>query len=75
MSNARCPYCHAALGTQRLMEEKARLIDELGTDPVAASSREQSDFSLGIFLVRTFVFRRFGAAYALWHWRASVAVD
>ena len=53
------------------MEEKARLIDELDTDPAAANSPEESDFSLGIFLVLALVCWPFGVVYALWHWRAN----
>ncbi len=74
-SLAHCPYCHAPLGAERLMEEKVRLIDELGTDPAAATSPERSDFSLGIFLVLAGVCWPFGVVYALWHWRAGWAAD
>jgi hypothetical protein len=74
-SRARCPYCHAPLGAERLMEEKARLIDELEGDPAAAPSPEQSDFSVGIFLALAFVFWPAAVVYALWHWRASRVAD
>ena len=77
LSSARCPYCHDPLAMELLSEEKARLIDELDTDPVAASHRLRgaSGFSLWIFLVLTFVFWPAGVAYALWHWRALQATD
>jgi len=39
IASARCPYCQDLLGAERLMEEKAQLIDELDTDPEVMSAR------------------------------------
>jgi len=74
---ARCPYCHEPVGDDRLMEEKARLIDELDADPTARPPHSglPDGFSLGIFVVLTLVFWPFGVAYANWRWRASQACD
>ena len=73
LASARCPYCQAPLGAERLMEEKAQLIDELDTDPEIMSARNKAptDFSVGIFIVLTLAFWPFGIAYAFWKWRAS----
>jgi hypothetical protein len=69
---ARCPYCHDSLGAERVMEERARLIDELDGDAAATRSGPfGSGFSLWIFAVLTFVFWPAGVAYAVWHWRAN----
>ena len=72
LSGAQCPYCDDPLGVERLSEEKARLIDELDTDPTAVDSRLRpgAGFSLWLFVVLTFVFWPAGVGYALWHWRA-----
>jgi hypothetical protein len=70
---ARCPYCHDPLDAEGLLEEKARLIDELDTDPESARPGPKSSFSLPIFVVLTFVFWPLAVGYALWHWHASPA--
>jgi hypothetical protein len=76
-ASARCPYCHDPLDAEWLRQEKARLIDELDTDPegVRARSREPSGFSLAIFAVLVLVFWPLGVAYALWHWQAIRAAS
>ena len=73
IASARCPYCHDPLGAERLMEEKAQLIDELDTDPEVMSARYKmpTDFSVGIFVVLILFFWPLGIAYAFWKWRAS----
>ena len=75
IASARCPYCQDLLGAERLMEEKAQLIDELDTDPEIMSARMKAptDFSVGIFVVLTLVFWPFGITYALWKWHKSHA--
>lgn len=75
IASARCPYCHDPLGAERLMEEKAQLIDELDTDPDVMSARYKmpTDFSVGIFILLTLVFWPFGITYAFWKWRANQA--
>lgn len=77
IASACCPYCHDPLGAERLMEEKAQLIDALDTDPEIASARNQqgSTFSIGIFVFLTVVFWPFGVGYALWKWRTSHTAD
>jgi hypothetical protein len=74
---ARCPYCQDLLGAERLIEEKAQLIDELDTDPEVMSARYKmpTDFSVGIFIVLTLIFWPFGITYAFWKWRASQATS
>jgi hypothetical protein len=73
LESARCPYCHDALGAERLMEEKAHLIDTLDTDPEVRSARNRvrPKFSVGLFLLLTFVFWPMGIGYAFWKWRAA----
>ena len=73
IASARCPYCHDLLGAERLMEEKAQLIDELDTDPELMSARNKTptDFSVGIFVVLILFFWPLGIAYAFWKWRAN----
>jgi len=73
IASARCPYCHDPLGAERLMEERAQLIDELDTNPEIMSARNKvpTDFSVGIFVVLTLIFWPFGITYAFWKWRAS----
>jgi len=66
IASARCPYCQDLLGAERLMEEKAQLIDELDTDPEVMSARM-------IFVLLTLVFWPFGITYALWKWHTSHA--
>jgi hypothetical protein len=68
---ARCPYCHDPLRAEGLLEEKARLIDELDADPATARPDPRSSFSLPIFVVLTIVFWPLAVGYALWHWHAS----
>ena len=73
VASARCPYCHDALGASELIEEKARLIEELDTDPIDSAPRrgDPSGFSVGILLVLAVVFWPAAAAYAFYHWNVS----
>jgi hypothetical protein len=73
VASAKCPYCHDPLGAERLMEEKAQLIDELDTDPEVMSARYKmpTNFSVGIFVLLILFFWPLGIAYAFWKWRAS----
>ncbi|MAG29806.1 MAG: hypothetical protein CL908_02795 [Deltaproteobacteria bacterium] len=73
IASARCPYCHDPLGTERLMEEKARLIDELDTNPEVMSARcdRPSNFSIPIFVILMLFFWPLGIGYAFWKWRAG----
>ena len=73
VASARCPYCHDPLGAERLMEEKAQLIDELDTDPeiMSARNRRPSNFSIPIFAILTLLFWPLGIGYAVWKWRAG----
>ena len=75
VSAARCPYCHDPLSTADLMEEKARLIDELDTDPSPqrTGNSQPASFSIGIFVVLALVFWPLAIGYAFWHWRTSLA--
>lgn len=70
VSAARCPYCRDPLAAASLMEEKARLIEELDADPAPPSSHTKSSFSVPIFVVLLLLFWPLGVGYALWHWRA-----
>ena len=76
-ASARCPYCHDPLDGEWLRQEKARLIDELDTDPETSRSRnhQKSGFSLAIFVVLILVFWPAGVGYALWHWQAIRAAS
>jgi hypothetical protein len=68
-ADARCPYCSGPVAAgARLAEEKARLIDELDTDPEPPSRRSDADFSLGVFVLLTFLCWPLGVGYALWKW-------
>ncbi len=73
IASTRCPYCHDLLGTDRHMEEKAQLIDELDTDPavVSARNRGESDFSIPIFAILTLLFWPLGIGYAFWKWQSG----
>jgi len=71
LSSTRCPYCQSPLDSQHLLEERARLIDELETPPTRLASPEESNFSLGVFIVLTVIFWPFGLGYAIWHWHAA----
>jgi hypothetical protein len=75
VSSARCPYCQHPLNAEDLLETRARLIDELDTDPTQPSRRRESGFSVALFIILTVVFWPFGVGYALWHWRASQTTD
>jgi hypothetical protein len=70
---ARCPFCHDLMMAESLMEEKARVIDELDTDPATLSARNRpgSRFSPGVFLVLTLVFWPLAVGYAFWCWQAG----
>jgi hypothetical protein len=72
-SRARCPFCHDLLIAGSLMEEKARLIDELETDPatLAARNRPRSSFSPIAFVLLTCLFWPLALGYAFWAWRAG----
>ena len=58
---------------ERLMEEKAQLIDELDTDPeiMSARNRRPSNFSIPVFAILTLLFWPLGIGYAIWKWRAG----
>jgi hypothetical protein len=73
IASTRCPYCHDPLGAERLMEEKAQLIDELETDPEIASARNRDDtnFSIAIFAFLTLFFWPLGIGYAIWKWQSG----
>jgi hypothetical protein len=73
IASARCPYCHDPLGAERLMEEKAQLVDELDTDPEIMSARNSppSNFSIPIFAILTLFFWPLAIGYAFWKWRAG----
>ncbi len=73
ITSARCPYCQDLVGAERLMEEKAQLIDELDTDPeiMSARNRRSSNFSIPTFAILTLFFWPLGIGYAFWKWRAG----
>jgi hypothetical protein len=73
VSSARCPYCHDPLGAEALIEEKARLIDELDADPSepGRGRRMGSGFSPVLFLFMTVLFWPAAVAYAIYHWHVG----
>ncbi len=77
IASARCPYCRDFLGAEKLIEEKAELIDALDTDPEIIRSRNssRSTFSVPVFVMLLIVFWPLGIGYAFWKWRASQKVD
>jgi DNA-directed RNA polymerase subunit RPC12/RpoP len=72
----RCPYCSDPVGSERLLEERARLVDELDGEGAASTTRSDQaarSFSIPIFLVLSLVFWPLGLGYALWHWQAAAS--
>lgn len=76
VASARCPYCREPVGAERLMEEKAELIDRLDTDPTVIQARNapSSNFSVPVFVILCIVFWPLAIGYAFLKWRASQSV-
>jgi hypothetical protein len=71
VASARCPYCHDPIGAERMMEEKAALIEKLGADPRAQRAHTTSSFSVPVFVVLLFVFWPLAIGYAFLKWKAG----
>jgi len=76
----RCPYCDGPLCADRILEEKARLIEELDGGAAArraraASNGNERNFSIALFVILCLVFWPLGVAYALYSWHASPPPD
>jgi hypothetical protein len=71
VASARCPYCHDPIGAERMMEEKAALIEKLGADPGAQRAQTTSSFSVPVFVVLLFVFWPLAIGYAFLKWKAG----
>jgi hypothetical protein len=65
---ARCPYCSDPIELEHLGEEKARLIEELETDPVERRARHRREFSVALFVALVLVCWPLAVGYAFWHW-------
>lgn len=76
-ASARCPFCQDLMVAESLMEEKARVIEELETDPetLRARNRPPSRFSPLVFVVLTCLFWPLAVGYAFWCWRAGARAD
>jgi hypothetical protein len=72
VASARCPYCHDPIGAERMMEEKAALIEKLGADPGAQRAHTTSSFSVPVFVVLLFVFWPLAIGYAFLKWKNGV---
>ncbi len=70
---ARCPYCGDPLAVDRLLEEKARVIDELHGERGGRALRpaEKGSFSIPLFALLAAVCWPLAIVYALWQWRTS----
>ena len=70
-ADASCPYCGAAVDSQLITEQKARVIEELETDRSASARRAaevgESGFRLSICLLLFAVFWPFGLLYCFKH--------
>jgi len=70
---ARCPYCGDPLAADRLLEDKARVIDALKDElcPRVTQREPAKRFSVPLFALLAVACWPLAIAYALWHWRAG----